>query len=61
MRQLTMEMTALVSPTTKVQANEGYVTSIIDNKGDKLFSTICPNPAKEPIILLHGGAGVVFL
>lgn len=33
------------------------MTTLIDNKGDKLFSTIYPNPQKETIILLHGGPG----
>lgn len=32
-------------------------TNTIDNKGDKLFSIIYPNPDKETIILLHGGPG----
>lgn len=32
-------------------------TSIIDNKGDKLFTTIYPNTGKETVILLHGGPG----
>ncbi|GAA4469126.1 alpha/beta hydrolase [Nibrella saemangeumensis] len=50
-------VTVLVSLTTKAQANEAYVTTLIDNKGDKLFSTIYPNPTKETILLLHGGPG----
>lgn len=33
-------------------------STIIDNKGDKLFATIYKNPSKETIILLHGGPGV---
>lgn len=33
------------------------MTTLIDNRGDKLFSTIYPNPLKETIILLHGGPG----
>ena len=34
------------------------MTTVIDNKGDKLHSTIYPNKNKETIILLHGGPGV---
>ena len=34
------------------------MTNLIDNNGDKLFSTIYPNPNKETIILLHGGPGI---
>lgn len=33
------------------------MTYVIDNKSDKIFSTIYPNPHKETIILLHGGPG----
>lgn len=33
------------------------MTNLIDNKGDKLYSVIYPNPSKETIILLHGGPG----
>jgi proline iminopeptidase len=33
------------------------MTNLIDNKADKLFSTIYPNPTKETIVLLHGGPG----
>ncbi len=33
-------------------------STIIDNKGVKLFSTIYKNPNNETIILLHGGPGV---
>ena len=33
------------------------MTNIIDNKTDKIFSTIYPDPQKETIILLHGGPG----
>lgn len=31
--------------------------NIIDNKGDKLYSTMYSNPDRETIILLHGGPG----
>ncbi|MDR2145354.1 MAG: alpha/beta hydrolase [Tannerella sp.] len=31
--------------------------NLIDNKSDKLFSTIYPNPAGETVFLLHGGPG----
>ena len=31
---------------------------VIDNKGDKLFSIIYPNPDRETIVLLHGGPGI---
>lgn len=34
------------------------MTELIDNNGDKLFTTIYPNKGKETIILLHGGPGV---
>ncbi|WP_443937677.1 alpha/beta fold hydrolase [Pedobacter sp. MW01-1-1] len=34
------------------------VSNTIDNKGDKLFSTIYKNPTKETILVLHGGPGV---
>ena len=33
------------------------MTNLIDNHGDKLFSTIYTNAKKETIILLHGGPG----
>lgn len=33
------------------------MTNLIDNKSDKIFSTIYSNPHKETIILLHGGPG----
>ena len=33
------------------------MTNLIDNQGDKLFSTIYLNAKKETIILLHGGPG----
>lgn len=33
------------------------MTNLIDNNGDILFTTIYGNPAKETIILLHGGPG----
>jgi proline iminopeptidase len=33
------------------------MAELIDNNGDKLFTTIYPNPTKESIILLHGGPG----
>lgn len=33
------------------------MTNLIDNNGDKLFSTIYLRPNKETIILLHGGPG----
>ncbi len=33
------------------------MTNLIDNNGDKLFSTIYPNTKQETIILLHGGPG----
>lgn len=43
------------------QSNElkkrSKMTNLIDNQGDKLFSTIYPNLSKETIILLHGGPG----
>jgi proline iminopeptidase len=33
------------------------MVNTIDNKGDKLFTTIYTNPTKETILLLHGGPG----
>ena len=33
------------------------MSNLIDNNGDKLFSTIYLNPNKETVILLHGGPG----
>jgi proline iminopeptidase len=36
---------------------QSKMTNLIDNKGDKLYSIIYPNPSKETIILLHGGPG----
>lgn len=39
------------------ELNKQAMTNLIDNNGDKLFSTIYPNPNKETIILLHGGPG----
>jgi proline iminopeptidase len=44
---------------TELETNElkSAETLAIDNKNDKLFSTIYPNPDKETIILLHGGPG----
>lgn len=33
------------------------LTTVIDNKGDQLYTTFYPNPGKETIILLHGGPG----
>ena len=39
------------------ELNEQVMTNLIDNNGDKLFSTIYSNPNKETIILLHGGPG----
>ena len=32
-------------------------TSLIDNRGDSLFTTIYPREASETIVLLHGGPG----
>ncbi|RPD50675.1 alpha/beta fold hydrolase [Paracnuella aquatica] len=32
-------------------------TIIVDNSGDKLFTTIYPNAGKQTILLLHGGPG----
>ncbi|WP_247237174.1 alpha/beta fold hydrolase [Telluribacter sp. SYSU D00476] len=57
MRQIIFGMTILASLAAKVQASEAYVTNIVDNKGDKLYTTIYPNPDKETVILLHGGPG----
>ena len=37
--------------------NNDKMTELIDNNGDKLFTTIYPNAEKETIILLHGGPG----
>ncbi|MDD7913733.1 alpha/beta fold hydrolase [Polaribacter ponticola] len=31
---------------------------LLDNNGDKLYTTIYPNKGKETVILLHGGPGV---
>ncbi|GAB3178146.1 alpha/beta hydrolase [Telluribacter humicola] len=50
-------MTLLVSLATKAQSNGEYITNVVDNKGDMLYTTIYPNPGKETIILLHGGPG----
>lgn len=33
------------------------MTNVIDNSGDKIFTTIWPNPSRETVILLHGGPG----
>lgn len=33
------------------------MTHLLDNKGDKLFTTIYPNEGKDTVILLHGGPG----
>ena len=33
------------------------MTELIDNNGDKLFTSIYPNEGKETVILLHGGPG----
>lgn len=33
------------------------MTTVVDNKGDKLFTMIYPNEGKETVILLHGGPG----
>jgi len=43
------------------QSNElkkqSKMTNLNNNQGDKLFSTIYPNPNKETILLLNGGPG----
>lgn len=49
---LLIEITSVIA-----QQKEVRMTNLIDNKGDKLFTTIYPNPQKETIILLHGGPG----
>jgi proline iminopeptidase len=50
-------ISVLVSLTAKAQTGKAPATSVIDNKGDKLYATIYPNEGKETVILLHGGPG----
>lgn len=45
---------ALVAKGQQKTSNMDY---IIDNHGDKLFTTYYSNPGKETVILLHGGPG----
>ena len=56
MRQILSTLMVFISLNIVAQQNE-VETNIIDNKGDKLFSTIFQNPDKETVILLHGGPG----
>ena len=46
-----------VNAQSNVLKQQSKMTNLIDNNGDKLFSTIYPNPNKETIIFLHGGPG----
>jgi proline iminopeptidase len=46
-----------VNAQSNVLKQSNKMTNLIDNGGDKLFSTIYANPSKETIILLHGGPG----
>ncbi len=48
--------TTVKAQTTQVK-NSNKMTELIDNNGDKLFTTIYPNSGKETVILLHGGPG----
>lgn len=60
MKQILFLLLALSNINAIAQSNElkkQAMTNLIDNNGDKLFSTIYPNPNKETIILLHGGPG----
>lgn len=50
-------LTMLASLATKAQPGRAVVTSLVDNRGDLLYSTIYPNEGKETIVLLHGGPG----
>ena len=38
-------------------SNPNAMTILIDNRGDKLFTTFYSNPGKETLVLLHGGPG----
>jgi proline iminopeptidase len=40
-----------------VQAQSNATTELVDNRSDKLYTTIHRNPGRETIILLHGGPG----
>lgn len=44
-------------PNGQNKNRSGCHTTIIDNKGDHLFTTCYPNPSKETVLLLHGGPG----
>ncbi|WP_082893520.1 alpha/beta fold hydrolase [Rufibacter ruber] len=57
MRHTFFRLAVLVSFTATVQAGMAQETSVLDNKGDKLFTTLYPNPGKETVLLLHGGPG----
>ena len=57
MKVLIISAIAFVSLSVVAQQKEVKMENLIDNKGDKLFSTIYPNPDKETVILLHGGPG----
>ena len=46
------------APVTALPASPvAGTTRIIDNRGDRLFTTIYPHPGRETVILLHGGPG----
>ncbi len=48
---------SITSAQTNDLKKQSTMTNLIDNQGDKLFTTIFPNPNKATIILLHGGPG----
>jgi proline iminopeptidase len=57
MKQITIAVLTSISMGLAAQPKAVIMTHSVDNKGDKLFSTIYPNPNKETILLLHGGPG----
>jgi len=57
MKLLVIGVITFISLSVVAQQKEVKMENVVDNKGDKLFSVIYPNPDRETIILLHGGPG----
>lgn len=56
MRQLLLAQMVFIS--LNISAQKEVSINVIENNGDKLFTTIIHNPDKETVILLHGGPGL---
>lgn len=54
---ISLMLTGMISMAQTNEQKQKVMTNLIDNNGDKLFTTCFPNENKETVILLHGGPG----